>query len=347
MKWHFKILLFALLALAAVFFSGAVTGRANAEPQQQKPAAQAQAQEPEPEYSEDEYNAYDSASKEPDLLKRGTMLLEFIDKYPKSKLMSFADSAYKSLLYECSNNKKYQELETLAEKWLKLHANDLQTIAYIADAADKLGHNEKCVQCLLQIYQMQPTGSMAYNIAQTYKKMNNTAKYLEWTDTVFKYPEYDSNYKLRYDLVQTFVDAKDFAKAADYARMTLKAADLVKQPDSETQAQLRGVRRACYHLIGMSLFEKDKFPEAIKALEQALKAEKYGEGYYYIGLCLWKQDKVEEAMLYFARAEQQGGEIAPKAKEKLEQLYKALHNNTLIGIDKIYKRAKEQPESAG
>ncbi len=51
-------------------------------------------------------------------------------------------------------------------------------------------------------------------------------------------------------------------------------------------------------------------------------------------------------MLWYAKAELQGGEIAPKAKENLEQLYKALHNNTLIGIEKVYRRAKEQPESA-
>jgi tetratricopeptide (TPR) repeat protein len=193
---------------------------------------------------------------------------------------------------------------------------------------------------------MQPTGSMAYTIAETYKKIKNSAKFLEWTDTIFKYPEYDSDYKLRYDLVQYYVDAKDFPKAAEWARMTLKAADLVKQPSAGTQEQLRGIRRACYHLIGVNLFEQGKFADAIKDLQLALKAEKYGEGYYYIGLCQWKQDKVEDAMLSFAKAEQQGGEAAPKAKEKLEQLYKALHNNTLIGIDKIYKRAKEQPDPA-
>jgi hypothetical protein len=57
-------------------------------------------------------------------------------------------------------------------------------------------------------------------------------------------------------------------------------------------------------------------------------------------MCQWKQDQIEEAMLSFARAELQGGEIAPQAKEKVEQLYKALHNNTTIGIEKIYKKAK-------
>ncbi len=350
MKCYFKILSFALIALAAVVFGAAVSGAAvsptNTEPQQAKAAAQDQAQEPEPDYSEEEYNAYDAAAKEADLQKRGSMLIDFIGKYPKSKLMSYVDSAYKSLLYECSNGKKYQDLETLAEKWLKLHPNDMPTLYYIADASEKLGHDEKCVQCLLEIYKAQPSASMANSILQTYNKMKNQAKYLEWVQTVLKYPENESNFRLRYDLMKRYLDEKDYTKAAEYARMTLKAAELVKQPDKETQEQLRIVRRACHHTIGISLFEKDQFAEAAKAFQAALAVEKYGEGYYYIGLCQWKQEQIDDAILSFARAELQGGEVAGKAKEKLEQLYKALHNNTLIGIEKVYRKAKEQPESA-
>ena len=345
MKCHFTIAFLTLLVLAVVFFPGALTGRLHTAFAQQKPAAQAQTLEAEPEYSEDEYNAYDSAAKEPDFLKRGTMLVDFVQKYPKSKLMSYIDAAYKSLLFECANNKKFPELETLAEQWLKSHPNDMQTIAYVADATEKLGHYDRCVQCLEQLYAMQPTGSMAYNIAQTYKRLNKGDKFLQWTQTVFKYSDFDGDYKLRYDLVQWFVGVKDFAKAAEYAQATLKSADLVKQPSAETQEQLRAVRRACYHIIGVNLFEKDKFAEALTAFQRALRAERYGEGYYYVALCLRKQDKIDDAMLWYAKAELEGGEVAPKAKQNLEQVYKALHNNTLIGIEKIYKKAKEQPES--
>jgi len=91
----------------------------------------------------------------------------------------------------------------------------------------------------------------------------------------------------------------------------------------------------------MNNYEASKWPDAIASFKQALKAEKYGEGYYLIGMCQWKLDKVEDAMVSFAQSVQQGGEAAPKAKEKLEELYKALHNNTLIGIEKVYNKAKE------
>jgi len=342
-----KFHLLLLLALAAAISLDPIMAITDSSSASQQKAPQTEAQEPEPEYSEEEYNAYELASKEPDPEKRGSLLLEFIQKYPKSKLLPYIDAAYKALLYECANSEKYAQLEPLAEKWLKLNPNDLQTLAYIAKAAEKLGHDQKYVECLEAIYNLKPSDSatIALDIFHAYKKMKNEAKCLEWGEKLLKMPEYESDFMLRYDFVQKYVEQKDFAKAAEYAHLTLKAADLVKQPDAETREKLRKIRRACYHLIGMNAYEAGRFAEAIKSLQQALKAERYGEGYYYIGMSLWKMDKVEDAMLYFARAEIQGGEVAGQAKDKLEQLYKALHNNTTIGIDKVYKKAKEQIES--
>jgi tetratricopeptide (TPR) repeat protein len=340
-----KMFFFAIPALVVAFVPGAVIAHANAELQTSDSAAQEEEQSS-PEY-EIEYNEYTNATKEADLEKRGAMLLEFMQKHPKSTLMTYVEQAYKNLLVECSNDGKYAELEVLAEQWLKLHPDDLQTIAYIARASEKLGHTEKYIQSLQDIYRLQPTADTAIIIAQAYREMNNMSKYLEWIQTVFKYPEFDANFALRFDLVQFYVKENDFAKAAEYAQLTLKSADLVQQPSAETQKQLRSVRHICYDIIGRSLYEKEKYAEAIKAFRQAIKEENYGAGDYYIGLCQRNLEQIDDAMVSLAKAELQGGEVAPKAKEYLEQLYKALHNNTTIGIDKIYRKAKEQTESAG
>jgi tetratricopeptide (TPR) repeat protein len=339
MRCHPKVLLFATLLLAAAFFPNAGIAAALAEVTQDKAADE----EKETEYGEEEYNAYDAASKEPDFSKRATMLLEFMGKYPKSSLMSYIKPAYENMLHECSQAKQYALLEPLAEKWLKLNPSSIQTIAYIAEAAEKLGHDQKCVECLEEIYRMEPSGSMANNILQTYKKIKNQAKVSEWADKIFKMPEYDADFGMRYDFVTRYMEAKNSAKAAEYARLTLKATDLVKEPSKEVQEQLRKVRYACHLVIGTSLYDDGKFAEAVKSLQQALRFEKHGEPYYYIGMSQWKQDRTEDAMLSFARAELQGGDIAPQAKEKVEFLYKKMHNETTVGIEKIYRRAKEEP----
>jgi hypothetical protein len=339
MKRHPEMLLIVLLGLATVFFPVAVIG-APGEVQQQK----AEAEEQETPYGEDEYNAYDTATKEPNLEKRGAMLLDFMDKYPKSTLtQAYIKPAYENLLHDCSEQKQYPLLESLAEKWLKLYPNNVQTLAYMAEAAQKQGNDQKYAQRLEEIYTLDPKPSYAADILQAYGKIRNQAKVDEWTQKVLKMSDYDANFSLRFDFVKKYMETNKYGKAAEYAKLTLKSADLVKEPSKEVQDQLRVVRYVCYLAIGISSYESAKFTEAIQALQQALKFEKHGEPYYYIGMSQWKQEKIEEAILSFARAELQGGDIAPQAKEKVEQLYKALHDNRTTGIEKIYKRAKETP----
>ncbi len=334
-----------MLTLAAVLLYSPVAGRA------QQPAAGAQAEEQEstPEYIE-QYEAWEKADKETDLLKRGTMLAEWIQKYPKSELMPNAKASYRNGLLECDTNGKYQELETLAEQWLKLYPSDLDGLAFVSKAAEKLGHNDKWIQSLLDIYKIRTTADFANAIADAYKKTGNNAKYLEWKEVALKYPESETDFRTRLELVQVYLEAKNSAKAIEYAQGTIKAADLTKDPSAETRATILKVKRACYDTIGKILMDQDKYEDAIKSFRQALKVEKYSEGYYLIALCLDKQSqtvpaKIDDVQVAYAKAEKFGGEFATKAKERLEQIYRNLHNQTLIGIEKIYRKAQEQRDT--
>jgi tetratricopeptide (TPR) repeat protein len=345
MKIHSKMLLLAMIALAALLFSGVAISYSGTEVQQSTAASQAEEQESSPEYIE-QYEAWEKAKDEADVQKSATMLIQFLEKYPKSELLKHAENSYLTLLIKCSDGKKFQDLETLAEQWLKLHPGDVQTLAYIVRASKELGHNDKWIQSLIEIYQKQPTGSLANEIAQAYNTTKNKAKYIEWTETALKAPEFETDFKTRLSMVQFYVEEKNHSKAIEYARAALKSTDLVKEPSAETKEQLYKVRKACHDTIGKILMEQDKYDEAIKSFQQALRMEKNSESCYFIAYCLRMQKNIDDAMLWYARAEQHGGEFAPKAKENLEQLYKAIHNNTLIGIEKIYRRAKELPDTA-
>jgi tetratricopeptide (TPR) repeat protein len=309
-------------------------------------ATDTQASEEEAGYTEEEYAAWETADKETDPIKSGAMILEFIKKYPTSKLMIYAEGSYKRILSQCADAKKYQELETLAEKWNTYKPGNSQTLAYIAKAAEMLGHDEKCAQCYEELYKMDPKRDTAYEIAKLYKeKLKNESKYIQWAGIIMKFPESDMDFGLRFELMQFYVTNKDMVKAVEFGQATLKAADLVKDPSEDTRKTMRAMRHQVNHVVGVTYYEQKKYADAIKAFQQAIKAEKYAEGYYWIGMCQWAQDQIDEAILTFAKAEKQGGDIAPKAKEKLEQLYKAIHNNTTIGIEKVYRKALETPDN--
>ena len=79
MKYHFMILLFALFAPVAF----TVVTPAEAEYGQPIYVAQAGEEESSPEYLE-QYEAWEKADQEADLLKRGILLIEFSQKHPQS-----------------------------------------------------------------------------------------------------------------------------------------------------------------------------------------------------------------------------------------------------------------------
>jgi tetratricopeptide (TPR) repeat protein len=290
---------------------------------------------------EDEYNAYNDAGQEPDYEKRSIRLIEFLQKYPKSTLTEQVDYEYRKMLKESSRDKKYELLESLAELWLKIRPDDRDIYALIAEATMNLKKYERCGECLEEIYRMQPMPSLAREIHTTYQKTENLSKQIKWAETLFKMPEFDADYMLRYGYVVRFSKDNNLPKAAEYSQLTLRSADLAEQKDADSKEQVRKVRRACHHVIATNLMEKGNFTEAISAFKRAVKAERYGQGYYKIGACLENQRNIEEAILYYAIAETMGEEDAPKAKSRLEVLYKVLHNDTLIGVDKVYKKAKD------
>jgi hypothetical protein len=339
MKRYFKALFFYLVIAAAGLFTNTI--QAQTKPKA-APQPQAAAEEQEPEYSEEEYDAYDKAVNEPDLSKKATLLLEFKTKYPQSKLMPHINSAYENMLFDNFSAEKWDILEPLAEQWLKAHPGDQKSLKYIAVAAEKLGHDQRCVECLEELYTLQPSGSNAYNILQTYRRMKNLAKELEWAEKVLTFPEFAGDFELPYTFVHRYSESKNLAKAADWAHRTLKAVEQAKNLDATAQDKLRVVRRNCYHVIGENNFNNKKFDNALKSFQQAISIEKYGDGYYFIGRCQWEQKEIDEAMLSFAKANILGGSFTTKAWESCEQLYKSIHNNTTVGIDKIKKKAKEE-----
>jgi hypothetical protein len=314
--------------------------------QKKAPAAQQQPEQEDP-YTEEEWDAYDKAVKEPDTDKRGTALMAFMDKYPKSKLQEHIVGAYQTLLYEHEKNQRYAKLGPLAEQWLKYYPGDLPSIAAVAESARKLNQDQKFIEYGQKWFAAKPTANIAYFLAEAFKRTGDQARYLEWTEKCFSY--YPENFALRMVFVQKYSDEKNFAKAAEYAQLALKSLDIAKKPDTTSEAEWKKVttelRRSNHYLIGIHLYDKDKFAEAIQSMEKALSYDKnFDWAYYYIGRSLWSMGKVEpEALVAFAKAELLKGEAAKQSKEHLEKLYRANHNDTLVGVEKnIYKLAREE-----
>lgn len=342
MKADRKMLILALSVAGLFGFGSPCPGQQT--PPKQKPAAQVAQPEQEPEYTEEEYDAYEKATQEQDLDKRGAMLLAFMEKFPKSKLMTYIVTEVQRLMYDHKQNQRWAKLLPLSEQWLKYYPNDLRTFVYIAESAHRLGQDQKYIDYALKIYALKPNCDLAASIASSYEKIGSKDKTFEWTQKLFSCPEYDGNYSIRYAFVLKYLEAKEGDKAAEYAGLTLKALELNKKPANQSEAEWSAektkVAFACNHVIAINYYNKKKYPEAIKAFERAAKFKKDSDAYYYIARSQWELDQVDDAILSFAVATKLGGEREAEAKNNLEKLYKAIHNNTLIGIEKVYTKAE-------
>ncbi|MDR1727577.1 MAG: hypothetical protein LBT74_06570 [Acidobacteriota bacterium] len=315
------------------------------------PAYAAFQDEAEEEYDpvyEEHYAAWEAADQETDPLKSGAMIIEFMQKNPDSKMIAYFDGSFKRLLFKCSEEKKYQELETLAEQWNAFKPGEKETLLLIASAAKELKHEDKYLKALEEIYKIDPQPAIALEIARIYKDKQDDASYFKWLEPVLNAPEYEAEFNLRYELMNHYAAKEDTAKTIEYAQATLASMDKLKDPSAEVKAALPALRRAINHNIGAAYYNDKKYDQAIASVVNALKVEKYADGYYLIGRCLDEQRKVDNALVAYAKAQLTGeaGDaaaqaVAAKAKDRLEVIYKALHNNTTIGIDKQYRKARE------
>jgi tetratricopeptide (TPR) repeat protein len=337
--------IFVVSVASLVFLIPSATSAQSSAKQETAAAAQTAQGEEESGYTEEEYEAYEKSTQEADLNKRADMLNAFIAKYPQSKLMIYITTAYEQLMSDYANGEKWDKLIVVAEQWLKTHPNDEQSMKYVAAAAQKLGDNQKFLDYALKIYEKNPDGTWAFSIYEAYRNLKNEAKQLEWAEKLFTYDEFKGEFQLRMLFVDKYLKSNEYAKAADYAQKALASVNEAKKPDSVSAAdwnkQIRTVRRGCYFTKGLNDYNNRKNYEAsIKEFQNALNVEKFSEAYYYMGHSYWKLNQLEEAIDAFAKANVLGGDLAAQAKEYLEKLYKSLHNNTTVGIDKVYTRAK-------
>jgi tetratricopeptide (TPR) repeat protein len=322
-----KWLLLASLAGAVALAAGLCWAQPQTQSQVQKKVVEQQKQDETP-YTEEEFNAYEAATKEPDLAKRPALLIAFMEKYPKSTLQVYIVNAYEGMLKQYYDQHDYKTLEPLAEQWLKYKPDDIMTLAYITESAQKLGHDAKVLEHGQRVYAAAPSAQLASLIYQTYEKMGDQAKREEWALKLMAMPEFNDNFELRMFFVVKYAEKKDFVKAAEYAQQALKALALAKKPDAMSQTdwvkRAKSVEQSCDDIIGTNYREQKKWEESIQAYEKAEKVQLYDES----------------AWASFAKAEYLDGELKAQATKHLEELYKSQHNGNLTGIEKVRNKAR-------
>jgi tetratricopeptide (TPR) repeat protein len=323
---------------------------------QTKPAAQQDKKkqdEYDTPYTEEEYAAYEAATKEPDTAKRLPLLNKFLKDYPKSTLKDYIITAYKQMFQELYDKKQYALLATVAEGYLgNVDANDLVAITLAAESYRNLNNHEKYLEYGQKVFNSKPTADYAYNFAKSYETLKNEEKYIQWAlKTMEMLPVQGANIPIHVELLtrlmQINAEKKQLGQAAAFAQKIIPILETAPKPDATTaeawkEYTNKELSRA-WSLIGESHYEKEKWKDTMAAYQKVLKySPKNDLAFYRIGLCHWKLDDPDSAIENFAVAHVINGNFTKQAYEYLERLYKALHNNTTVGLNRVLDQARKQ-----
>lgn len=193
-----------------------------------------------------------------------------------------------------------------------------------------------------KLYEMSSSKAMLPVLADIYLKMKNYDKYLSYGQKMLaEFPmDQPQGYGTAIQMAQVYIQKQDLSSATGLLAKVMEVYG-EKVPPNTPEAQWNATRAFCYGELGREAYTKKDYAKAQELYEKVAKFEpKREDAYYYIAMCKWQTQDPEGAIDSFAKCIVLKGQLAQRAQQYIEQLYKARHNNTLDGLDQVLAKAK-------
>ncbi len=297
-------------------------------------------------YSIQEYQVYKAAIDEPNLGKREDAIIGFMKANPDSKLTEYGLGNYVKLLQAYQKQGNHRKVVSAGEKLLALNPNEPNALQMVTYAAFQSRQLPKAAQYGEKFYAKMPSAGLAYILALSYGPKNE-AKYISYGEKAVGGLKPAETYQIVAELTNIYVTKKQWQKASEYGRKTIRAFSQLKKPQGTSQAEwdkyVKAQTAIAHGAVGRNAAESRNWGGAISSYSRALRATSSrglrGEAYFYIGMGRWQQNRIDDAMTAFARGSvQRGAPHAKHCRKHLEQLYKSTHNDSLAGIEEFVER---------
>ena len=141
-------------------------------------------------------------------------------------------------------------------------------------------------------------------------------------------------YREDYDRMQKAVAISDPVKRADALFAMMR-----DRPDSKVFDYAQGN----YLLVLENLSKTEKYAQVVTLSERFMKLRpKVGETYYFYGAALKNLQRYPEAMNALAKCAVTKNTAARKARDFLEFVYRSQNSGSLVGLDKLLKKAQAE-----
>ncbi len=318
-------------AVLAVVLSGMLAFAARAQEQAQ--------------YTAEEYKAYQAVTAEADPAKKAELVVAFLKDRPQSTLRPHVIGDYQKMMQQLDKDGKYASVIAAGEQFITAVPDDILTISLLATAYQKTKNNAKFVVYGEKVFDASPNGNIAYYLAKAYLDMGNNAKFVSWGEKTVGYMP--DNYEILLELAKSFGDARRYPQAIKYGRMCVKAFQSATRPEAMAEKDWKAygtnLYTSCYYIVGSSAFETKDYTTAVANLESSLKYYSRNEfAYYKLAQSYWQQNRIDLAMKNFAKAYLLNGSTSHSARQYLDQLYKSTHQQSLVGVERVIEKAKEE-----
>jgi tetratricopeptide (TPR) repeat protein len=307
--------------------------------------------------------AVETIVKEADLQKRADALAAFVKANPISRTLAYVASSYvactkpymqkdwakvismeESLyaLLPTKENVQAQGIPVGVDEFFKENLVPAQVtiLSAIMGAHYQSNNLPKAAETGEKAYVVLPDKAMAATLADIYLKMQNYDKYLVYGDkTLANYPM-EQAYVTALQMAQVYIQKADVAHARElYTKVLTTFGD--KTPQGMQEAQWNTIKAISYTLDASEAYKQKDYPKAITLYGKVAAIDsKRDDAYYYIGMSKWNSKDQVGAIEAFAKAVVLNKTNAPKAKEYMEQLYKAEHSGSTDGLDQVLTKAK-------
>ncbi len=306
----------------------------------EKQAAQSKG---EGDYTKEEYDEFQKQLNTPDLKTRAEGLLLFIKAHPKSKLSQHGMTVLPTILPQLYEQKDMATLASVSASYLELKPDDLAALGYAVEATYANKDYANAAKFGETLYEKKPAVQIAQLLAQCYDQLKNEGKFVVYAEKCAAELPPKDGFFYSVKLAHYYVTSrKDVSRSAQQFLKAFSAYSDSTPPgyDANSWSQEKAFG---YSIIGRNAFDRKQYGAAVAAYNNSLKLYRQNdEAYYYLGMSYWGASDTVTALKSFAKGYSLNKPYSKMCRERLEILYKALHNGTLDGLDAVVRAASAE-----
>jgi tetratricopeptide (TPR) repeat protein len=279
--------------------------------------------------------------KETDPQKRADALVAWVSAHPRATRAIAYAAAYYDEVVRVALKSDPQRALAMIQTFQNAAPANTSLIALQMSAYYQTKNWAKAAEIGEKIYADKPSAGLANDLANIYQQAGNSDKYIFYAEKVLADVGIEKGYAIALQIANVHIQKKEMTKALPLLAQLMTAYG-DKVPQGIQEPNWNQTRAFAFGVMAADSYAKKDLAKAIELYERVTRfAPKTEDAWYFIGMARWQGKDQKGAIEPFAKAYVIGGKLySQKAKDNMEQLWKAEHNGSLDGLDAVIAKAK-------